>query len=62
MAKRNTSTNDLILELGTTIEQIQVLKRGLKEHPEEEIFIKGIEFMKQEAELIMTELTKRRFN
>jgi hypothetical protein len=62
MSKKGTNTNDLILELGTIIEQIQVLKRGLKEHPTEEIFIKGIDFMKQEAELIMKELTIRRTN
>jgi hypothetical protein len=60
MSKKNTSTNDLLLELGTVIEQVQVLKRGLKEHPDDEIFSKGIDFMKQEAALIMKEISSRR--
>ena len=60
VGRKNATTNELILELGTVIEQIQVLKRGLKEHPEEDIFFQGIVFMKNEAELIMKELTIRR--
>ena len=60
MSKKNTSTNDLLLELGTVIEQVQSLKRGLKEHPEESIFQIGIDFMKQEAALIMKEISSRR--
>ena len=59
MSRKDKTTNELLLELGTCIEQVQVLKRGLKEHPEDEIFQKGIEFFKNETELIMKELSKR---
>jgi len=50
--------NNLLLELGTCIEQIQVLKRGLKEHPEDEIFVKGIEFFRNHAEKLMIKISK----
>jgi len=52
------TTNDLLLELGTCIEQVQVLKRGLNEHPDDEIFIKGIEFFRNHAEKLMKQLSK----
>ncbi len=59
MSYKKLTDNDLFLRLGVVLEQITVLKRGLSEHKEDEIFQKGIIFFKEEAENIMKELKKR---
>jgi hypothetical protein len=53
------TTNELLLELGTCIEQVQVLKRGLKEHPDDEIFVAGIEFFKQHIQKLMIKISRQ---
>lgn len=62
MNRKDKSTNELLLELGTVIQQVQVLLRGHKEHPGDEIFKQGIAFMKKEARDIMNVLTKRNYD
>ena len=59
MSLQKLTYEELIVRLGVVMEQIQVVKRGQKEHPEDEVFLKGLIFFKDEGFKIMNEIKKR---
>lgn len=59
MSLKKLTTNELIERLGIVLEQIQVVKRGLREHPEDEVFQKAVVYFIDMGKELMKEITKR---
>lgn len=53
------TSEELMLSLSAIIEQVNVLRRGLKEHPEDQVFSAALPFMINEGKEIMKEFTFR---
>lgn len=60
MSLKKLSVNELVERLGVVLEQVLVVKRGLKEHPEDETFQKAAMFFKDEGNEIMREIKSRK--
>lgn len=52
-------TDELIMELGVILDQIKACRRGLKDHPNDEVFKAAVPYMINEGMKIKSQIEKQ---